>query len=259
MKRLRVLVADDEPLAREMVAGLLAADPEIETVVQCADATEIGAAIERIGADIVFLDIEMPRIDGLQVASGLAAEDPVVVFVTAFSDYAARAFDVRAVDYVLKPFSDARFQAALTRAKERVQEKRARERTVIKPTTEPIDAMLGSDASTGYLQRLTFRDADRLVVLKTTELMWIEAQDYYVLVHSARGRHMIRAALAALESRLDPQRFLRVHRGAIVNVDAVREIHDTDGMRLVLSDGQFVPVSRSRRRQVAAHLSPRFR
>lgn len=259
MRRLRVLVADDEPLAREMVAGMLAADPDIETIVQCADATEIGAAIARIGADIVFLDVEMPRIDGLQVASELTAEDPVVVFVTAFSDYAARAFDVRAVDYVLKPFSDARFQSALRRAKERVQEKRARERTPVKAATEPIDAMLGSDAATGYLQRLTFRDVDRLVVLKTADVMWIEAQDYYVLLHSARGRHMIRAALTAFESRLDPRHFLRVHRGAIVNVNAVREIHDADGMRLVLSDGQAVPVSRSRRRQVAALLSPRFR
>src|SRR5262245_8382661 len=170
-----------------MVASLLRDDPEIETVVECADATEIGPAIERLRADIVFLDVEMPRIDGIQVARGLSAEDPVVVFVTAFSDYAASAFDVRAVDYVLKPFSDARFQEALSRAKERVHEKRNRDAHAApspRNGAEPIDAMLGSDAKTGYLQRLTFKDADHLVVLKTVDVLWIEAQDYYVLLHS---------------------------------------------------------------------------
>jgi two-component system LytT family response regulator len=192
------------------------------------------------------------------VARGLSAEDPVVVFVTAFSDYAASAFDVRAVDYVLKPFSDARFHEALSRAKERVQEKRAKDGHASRGV-EPIDAMLGSDAQTGYLQRLTFKDADHLVVLKATEVLWIEAQDYYVLLHSSRGRHLVRATLAAFESRLDPRRFLRIHRGAIVNVDAVREIHELQGMRLLLSNGADVPVSRSRRRQVASVLSPRLR
>ena len=259
MRGFRVLVADDEPLAREMVAGLLKDDPAIETVVECGDATEIGDAIERLRADIVFLDVEMPRLDGIQVAKGLAAEDPVVVFVTAFSDYAASAFDVRAVDYVLKPFSDSRFHEALSRAKARVQERRARESHAPRMTPEPIDAMLGADATTGYLQRITFRDADHLVVLKASEVVWIEAQDYYVLLHSTRGRHLVRATLAALESRLDPRRFLRVHRGAIVSVDAVREIHDSQGMRLILSNGADIPVSRSRRRQIASVLSPRLR
>ena len=259
MKGFRVLVADDEPLAREIVAGLLRDDPEIEAVVECADATEIGPAIERLRADIVFLDVEMPRIDGIQVARGLSAEDPVVVFVTAFSDYAASAFDVRAVDYVLKPFSDARFQEALSRAKERVHERRARDAHAARNGAEPIDAMLGSDSKTGYLQRLSFKDADHLVVLKTADVLWIEAQDYYVLLHSTRGRHLVRATLAAFESRLDPRRFLRIHRGAIVNVDAVREIHDAQGMRLLLSNGADIPVSRSRRRQVTSVLSPRLR
>jgi len=259
MKGLRVLVADDEPLAREMVAALLKEDPDIETVVECGDATDIGPAIERLRADIVFLDVEMPQLDGIQVAKGLSAEDPVVVFVTAFSEYAASAFDVRAVDYVLKPFSDTRFHEALSRAKERVHEKRARDGQGARAAAEPIDAMLGSDATTGYLQRLTFKDADRLVVLKASEVLWIEAQDYYVLLHSSRGRHLVRATLTAFESRLDPRGFLRVHRGAIVNVDAIREIHDAGGMRLVLANGADIPVSRSRRRQVAAILSPRLR
>ena len=146
MKGLRVLVADDEPLAREMVASLLKEDPDIETVVECGDAEEIAPSIERLRADIVFLDVEMPHIDGIQVAKGLTAEDPVIVFVTAFSEYAASAFDVRAVDYVLKPFSDARFHEALSRAKERVREKRARDGQT-SGGAQPIDAMLGADTA----------------------------------------------------------------------------------------------------------------
>ncbi len=247
MSRFRVLVADDEPLARGIVTNLLRDDPEIESVVECGDATEVRRTIERLQADIVFLDVEMPEIDGIQIASGLSAEDPVIVFVTAFSDYATSAFEVRAVDYVLKPFSDARFREALARAKERVRERRAREVTSSRSpdsASTPVDAVLGADSTTGYLQRLTFRDADRLVVLKTADVLWIEAQDYYVLVHSRRGRHMVRATLATLETRLDPRQFLRVHRAAIVNVDEVQDIRDKNGMRLTLSNGAEIPVSR---------------
>lgn len=240
MTGFRVLVADDEPLARSMVAGLLREDPEVGEIVECGDGAAAAQAIGEQAVDIAFLDVEMPEIDGLEVASRLSAGYPAVVFVTAFSEYAAQAFDVRAVDYVVKPFSDARFREAVARAKERVAERRAR----TGPPTEEAP----------YLDRLVARDAGRLIVIPTAQIVWIEAQDYYVRIHSARGRHMLRATLASLGSRLDPARFMRVHRAAIVNLSWVRSVEDAGG-QLTLSTGETIPVSRARRREVEAALA----
>jgi two-component system LytT family response regulator len=238
--RFRVLVADDEPLARAMVAGLLRQDPEVGEIIECGDGAEAARAIAGQAADIAFLDVEMPEIDGLEIASRLSAGYPAVVFVTAFSEYAAQAFDVRAVDYVVKPFTDARFREAVARAKERVVERRAR----TGPAAEEAP----------YLDRLVAREAGRLIVIPTAQVVWIEAQDYYVRIHSAKGRHMLRATLASLESRLDPARFIRVHRAAIVNLSWVRSVEDARG-QLTLSTGDTIPVSRARRREVEAALA----
>jgi two-component system LytT family response regulator len=237
----RVLVADDEPLARAMVAGLLREDPEVGQIIECGDGAEAVRAITEQAADIAFLDVEMPEIDGLEIASRLSAGYPAVVFVTAFSEYAAQAFDVRAVDYVVKPFSDVRFREAVTRAKERVIERRAR-------TGGPAE-------KTPYLDRLVARSVGRLVVIPVAQIVWIEAQDYYVRIHSATGRHMLRATLASLESRLDPARFMRVHRAAIVNLAWVRSVDEAGGLQITLSTGELIPVSRARRREVEAALA----
>jgi two-component system LytT family response regulator len=213
--------------------------------------------MSRQGVDIAFLDIEMPEPSGLQIAERAAADGPVVVFVTAFSRYAPSAFDVSAVDYVLKPFSDERFFAALERAKQRVRERRlnalAGQIATVSSEMKHGDAAPPSE----YLQRLAFKDGDRTIVLNTAEIVWIEAEDYYVLIHSKHGRHMIRATLASLEERLDPRVFVRVHRAAIVNVDEVREARDDERLMLVLSNGSQVPVSRSRRRHVEPLVLPR--
>jgi two-component system, LytTR family, response regulator len=266
MTRFRTLIADDEPLAREMVATLLRADPDVESVIECADAVSTRESIARLRPDIVFLDIEMPGTSGLQIADDLDARGPIVVFITAFSTYATQAFDVSAVDYVLKPFSDARFAEAVERAKRRVRERRLGE---LATQVASLSAELHHDendagphptaTAPGYLQRLTFKDGDRSVVLKTADVVWIEAEDYYVLIHSKQGRHMVRASLASLEQRLDPHRFRRVHRTAIVNVDEVRTMLDRAGLQLTLSDGSVVAVSRSRRAGIEQLLSPRLR
>jgi two-component system LytT family response regulator len=265
MTRFRMLVADDEQLARRMVAALLRADPQVEAVFECGDAACARDSIARLHPDVVFLDIEMPGSSGLQIAGDLDARGPVVVFITAFSTYATQAFDVSAVDYLLKPFSDERFAEAVDRAKRRVRERRLGElATQVASLSAELhhddrDPPQGEPAAPAFLQRLAFKDGDRSVVVKAEEVVWIEAEDYYVLIHSKQGRHLVRASLASLEQRLDPHRFRRVHRTAIVNVDEVRTMHDRGGLHLTLSDGSEVAVSRSRRSEIEQLLSPRLR
>jgi two-component system LytT family response regulator len=263
MTRFRALVADDEPLARAMVAALLREDQEIETVVECGDAAAARALIAEQHPDIVFLDIEMPEVTGLDLAGELGDEGPVVVFVTAFNKYATDAFDAEASDYVLKPFTDERFADAVRRAKRRVRERRlgalAGQLATLASELRPVEGELTKSPESDYLKRLAFRHNDRSIVLKTSDIVWIEAEDYYVRVHSKQGRHLVRASLASLEERFDPQAFLRVHRAALVNVDEVREIKDEGTLSLVLSDGTAVPVSRSKKASVEAALIPRLR
>ena len=267
MTRFRALVADDEQLAREMVAALLRADPDFESVIECGDAASARDNIARLRPDIAFLDIEMPGSNGLEVADSVDPRGPVVVFITAYSSYATQAFDVSAVDYVLKPFSDRRFSEAVERAKRRVRERRLGE---LANQVAQVSAELWHDegspmppapppSQASYLQRLAFKEGDRSIVVKTADVLWIEAEDYYVLIHSKQGRHMVRASMASLEQRLDPHRFRRVHRTAIVNLDEVRTMRDCGGLQLTLSDGSEVPVSRSRRTQIEQLLRPRLR
>jgi two-component system LytT family response regulator len=236
--RLRVVVADDEPLARAMVAALARDDQDVDAVVECGDGKALIETVAREKADIVFLDLEMPGLNGLQAAGALGPNPPAIVFVTAFAQYAAPAFDLDAADYVLKPFSDERFREALQRAKRRLRERR-----------DPA----------AYLQQIPIKDGNRTTLVAAQDVVWIEAEDYYVQIHARRARHLLRAALATLEERLDPGQFVRVHRRALVNVAEVREIRTTDGVEVVLSDGAVVPVSRSRRTRVEALLLPRLR
>jgi two-component system LytT family response regulator len=258
----RVLVVDDEPLAREMVANFLRRDQDVERVIECGDAHLVAELMARHEPHIVFLDVEMPERDGIEIAKTFPDDGPVVVFITAFSQYAAQAFDVRATDYVLKPFSDQRLAEAIARAKRRVQERRlgglAAQMATLAAEMNP-DEHARPNGETPYLERLSFRAGDRSIVLKTAEVIWIEAEDYYVLIHSKRGRHMVRATLSSLEQRLDPRVFLRVHRAALVNLQEVQEIRDDGGLSLVLSDGSHVAVSRSKRERVDSVLRPRFR
>ena len=206
MTRFRVLVVDDEPLAREVAVGLLRRDPEIDIVDECENGLRAREIIAEHRPDIVFLDIEMPGLSGVQLAEGLPGDPPVIVFTTAFSQYAVEAFDVAATDYVLKPFSDERFAEALGRAKRRVRERRL---SALAGQMAHVAAELqqgeGAGPSTGagtrYLQRLSLKHGERTVVLRMDEVVWIEAQDYCVMVHSTRGNHLVRGSLNALEEQ----------------------------------------------------------
>ena len=263
MTQFRVLVADDEPLARGIVTDLLKQDPEVASVHECGDAASAREGLARVRPDIAFLDIEMPGATGLQVAEDLAEDGPIVVFITAFSAYATQAFEVSAIDYVLKPFSDERFKEALERAKRQVRQRRlgalASQVASLSNELQHVTSEPAAPERPPYLQRLALKDGDRTVVLKVGEIVWIEAEDYYVLVHSKQGRHLVRATLASFEQRLDPRVFLRVHRTAIVNVDEVRTIHDGGRLVLSLSDGTEVAVSRSRRSHVEPLIRPKLR
>ena len=241
-----------------MLVTLLKRDDDIEALIECDGADETKAALERRNIDIAFLDIEMPGATGIQIANGLTSGAPAIVFVTAFSQYALPAFNVAAVDYVLKPFSDERLFSALERAKRRVRERRLGE-LASELASGPTESKTIDPASAGFLTRLPYRDNDRSRFIKTTDIVLIEAEDYYVRVHATSGRHMLRVTLSHLEERLDPKVFLRVHRTAIVNINEVVEVRDEGGLVLVLSSGARVPVSRSRRRDVEPILRPRLR
>jgi two-component system LytT family response regulator len=264
MSRFHVLVVDDEPLAREVAVSLVRRDPEVAMVAECSDGLRARQVIEDTRPDIVFLDVEMPELGGVQLAEHLQGGGPVIVFITAFSRYAVDAFDLAATDYVLKPFSDERFLEALGRAKRRVRERRLGELAhqmagVAHELQHGESGRPNEPESPQYLQRLSIKQGDRTIVLRMVEIVWIEAQDYCVTVHSTRGNHLVRASLSSLEGRLAPDMFVRTHRMAIVNLKHVRETHDRDGLSLMMSEGSHVGVSRSRRSHVESLLSPRLR
>jgi two-component system LytT family response regulator len=219
-RKIRVLVADDEPLARRGVRQLLAPHADIEVVGESRNGPETLRALEALSPDLLFLDAQMPEMDGFEVlhARG-AAKMPAVVFVTAYEQYAVRAFEARALDYLVKPLNVERFEAMLGRVRERLQMKEAAERLVV-------------STSTGHL------------VIPVAEIDWIGAEDYYVCLHAGGKEYLLRESLASLEERLDARRFVRVHRSAIVQVDRVREVRADE---LVLRNGAVVAVSRRRR------------
>lgn len=259
--RTRVAIVDDEPLARESLRRLLAEDPEIEIVAECGDGRAAPNVLREARPDLVFLDVRMPGADGFEVLARLAPhERPLVVFVTAFDRYALQAFEVHAVDYLLKPFDDQRFYAALARAKETLR----RERVVdasrrLADLLEAVGPAGASHASTpqGPIPRIPVPHAGRVELVDVDEIVWIEAAGQYVRLHTTGGRvHLLRDSLASLGERLDPARFLRVHRSAIVALDRVRRLDRTPGGgRVLLDDDEWVPVSRSHVAELRARLA----
>ena len=260
MPPLRVLLVDDEPLVRRGLRAFLGAEPDVEVVGECRDGNEAVAAVRALAPDVVFLDVQMPELDGFGVLDALGADRPAVVFVTAFDAYAIRAFDVHAVDYLLKPFDEPRFRVALDRARERIavrrgapNDTRAAEARVDARVDERLDALLAQLRGDGrvagaWLARIAIRESDRVTYVPVTEVDWLEADDNYVRVHTRGGARLVRETLKSLETRLDPARFARIHRSAIVNLERVRELRPTfngeyvvvlaTGARLTLSRGQ---------------------
>ncbi len=240
---LRVAIVDDEPLARQSVELLLRGDRDVELAGEAfgAGAREL---IERTHPDILFLDIQMPEVDGFELLNLIDSEMmPVVVFITAYDRFAVRAFEVHALDYLLKPFDDARFARTLARAKEQA---------LIRRQSGPDGRVAQLVASrTSFARRILVRTRERSLVVNVSDIDWIEAADYYVTIHAGGKNHLLRQTMAAFESQLDPEHFVRVHRSAIVNIDRVREMHPLfrGHAALILADGTRVRLSRNRREQ----------
>lgn len=265
MEAIRTLVVDDEPEAREGVRGLLARDPEVEIVGECRTGREAVAAIGSARPDLVLLDIQMPELDGFGVLAEVGAGAmPHVVFVTAYDHYALRAFEAHALDYLLKPFSDARFADAMARAKAQVRQRHVGELGrklaallgdgVAGPRPEadaPASLPIAADAAPArpYLDRIMVRLARNISFVRVEEVDWIEAADYYAKLHVAKRAHLIRETMQELEKKLDPERFVRVHRSAIVNVDRIQTLQPyfRGGHVILLRDGTRLSLSRSRR------------
>ena len=246
----RVVVIDDEPPARAGIGELLARDPEIATIVECAGGREGIDAIRDSKPDFVILDITMPEVDGFDVIREIGPERmPPVIFTTAFDQFAVQAFEVHALDYLLKPFADHRFADALARAKSAARRPR--------PTDleQRLAALLSEhtrapdESQTTWLSRIVVKKPGSSILVPVEDIDWIESADYCVRIHARQKIHVVRETMQNLESRLDPRRFFRVHRSGIVNLDRIREIQPAfhGDLLLILTDGSQVKLSRSRR------------
>lgn len=235
-EKIRAITVDDEELARQVIREFLASHPEIKLVAECANGFEAVKAATELKPDLIFLDVQMPKLDGFEVLE-LIGSDAIVVFVTAYDSYAIRAFEVHAVDYLLKPFSADRFDAALARAKDRLGGKM--------PPASELAAAARPPAQ--YLDRIPVRDGTRVFIIPVAKLDYAEAQDDYVALCAEGKKHLKQQTIASLESALDPSRFLRIHRSYIVNLERVVRVepYGKDTHVAVLAGGAQLPVSRA--------------
>jgi two-component system LytT family response regulator len=243
---IRILVADDEQVARTRLKRLLGKMSDARVVGESADGTSTIAQVESLRPDVLFLDIEMPEASGLDVARAVAAPaGPLVVFVTAFDQYAVRAFDVNAVDYLLKPFGEERLATAWERVRDQLQRDDRGASRVLAAIEE-----LRSAPRTPYRERLLATDDGRSTIVRVADLEWAEAAANYVKLHLPGVTHLIRESMTALEAQLDPGRFARVHRRVIVNVDHIREIQPwfSGDQILILKSGARLKLSRTYRK-----------
>ncbi|MFY9571203.1 MAG: response regulator, partial [Blastocatellia bacterium] len=213
--RIRALIVDDEPLARRKLRRMLTHDPEVEISGECANGREAIAAIMAHKPDLVFLDVQMPEIDGFDVLESLSpSQMPFVIFVTAYDQYALRAFEVSAVDYLVKPFDLRRFEKALQRAKSRLVTERGGDLN-----RQTIALLEELKARSSHIERLVIKAGGRAFFLKTDEIDWIEAEGKYVRLHVGKESYLLREAIGGMESQLDPKKFPRIHRSTIVNIE----------------------------------------
>jgi len=237
--KITTVIVDDEPLARSNLAVLLRLDPQIEIVSECGSGVDAPALIRSARPDLVFLDVQMPECDGFDVLELLGNDiPPAIVFVTAHDQYALRAFEAGALDYLLKPFDNARFDLALGRAKQKIT---------------------GRKDLPAKLDRLVIKSAGQVAFVKTFDIDWIEAADYYACLHVGPRTHMLRRSISELEQDLDPTIFCRIHRSTIVNFNRVRglKLSEDGEYEVLLEDGTSLRLSRGYRKQFQARLGVR--
>lgn len=249
---LRTLIVDDEPLARELLTVLLADHEEIQIVAKCQNGREAIAYLQSEPVDLLFLDVQMPRIGGFRVVEQVGLQHmPPTIFVTAFQEHAVRAFDVHAVDYLTKPVNPRRLKTALDRVREKIAAKAAL------LTQEQLAAVLNglrdvADGSEKYASRFLVKDGEKEIFLPVEAIDWIEAAAYYSCLHANSRRYMLRETIADLNEKLDPRKFVRIHRSAVVNLDRIREIYregQAEGS-VVLMNGQKLKMSKAGRQRL---------
>jgi two-component system LytT family response regulator len=243
--RIRALVVDDEPLAREMIREMLATDLEVEVVGECANGREAIEAIKASTPDLVFLDVQMPELGGFEVLESLDPNTtPYVIFVTAYDQYAVRAFEVHALDYLLKPFDRERFEVAWQRAKAQIKLDRTSRRD------QDIIALLEElKAGPRYLERLVIKNGGRVFFMHVQDIYCIEAEGNYVRVYDNQKGYLLRETISSLEEQLDPKQFLRIHRSAIVKIDRIKEMQPWfhGEYRIIMENGKQLALSRNYR------------
>jgi two-component system LytT family response regulator len=246
--QLRVVIVDDEPLVRDGLRAMLADTPGMDVVGEACDGVEAVDLIDRARPDIVFLDVQMPERDGFSVLEALGdVELPAVVFVTAYDQYAVRAFDVHAADYLLKPFGEDRFRVAIDRVRARLAEGASAHPADRRSSSADVRALLTElRRKDGFAERLLVKDEGKVLVVQVDDIYWIEAADNYVKLHTARRTYLMREPIKSLEQRLDPRRFLRAHRSVIVNVSRISELvpQASGNLSIVLVSGARVPLGR---------------
>jgi two-component system LytT family response regulator len=254
---IRTLIVDDEPLARRTIRALLEDDSEIEIIGECGSGPEAVDLIRKKTPDLLFLDIQMPGMTGFEVLSRIEVERLLLtVFVTAFDQFALKAFEVHALDYLLKPFTDRRFAEALHQAKSNLQLKE------VGKLGQRLAALLGEQLNSPampntFLTRFMIKTAGRITFVKTGDVDWIGADDYYIKLHVGPKAHLLRMSMSELEHKLDPAHFLRIHRSAIVNFDRIKELHQNPNgdYVVVLKDGTELKLSRGRRERLEQMLT----
>lgn len=252
MTKIQALIVDDEPLARERVQRFLDSEPDVEIIGECRDGLEAVAMIQNLQPGLVFLDIELPELDGFGVLEKIGVEHmPPVIFTTAYDQHALRAFDVHAVDYLLKPYNHERFRRALERVRAQMQNDHEGG-----DLDERLRALLETlRPEHKYIERLMIKASGRVIFLPTSELDWIEAEGNYLRLHAGREAYLLRETMNRLAAKLDPHKFARIHRSTLVNVERIKELQPMFGgdYVVILRDGTQLTLSRSYRDKLLEH------
>jgi two-component system, LytTR family, response regulator len=240
MNPIRAVIVDDEELARRVLREYLATDEQIQVIAECGNGFDAVKVIGETNPDLVFLDVQMPKLDGFEVLE-LIGREVTVIFVTAYDSYAMKAFDAHAVDYLLKPFSRERLETALERARQRIG-------TSNRPAPpDPVELATAARAPEQYAQRLVVKDGSKVTIIPIERLDFVQAQDDYVELHSQNKSYLKQQTISSLEASLNPKQFVRIHRSSIVNIERLAKIEPftKDSRIAVLNDGTQLPVSRS--------------
>jgi two-component system, LytTR family, response regulator len=252
LTRIRAIIVDDEPFARERIRSLLASEADIDIIDECGDGVTAVESIEANRPDLVFLDVNMPELDGIGVLEQVGpAAIPAVIFITAYDHFAVQAFDAHAVDYIMKPFDEERFRTALQRARHTLKAR----------ASDEIDSRLATLLSDlkrpRHLERLAIKAGGKIVFIRTEEIDWIGAEGNYARIHSGNRSHLLRETMNTLETKLDPDRFLRIHRSTIVNTESISELEPLfqGDYVVILRDGTRLTSSRGYRSNLQAFMN----